>query len=47
MQKKTGKTPSSLELSDLDAPAILAFLEHLESERSNHARSRNVRLSAI
>lgn len=47
MQKQTGKTPSSLELSDLDAPAVLAFLEHLESERSNHARSRNVRLCAI
>src|SRR5262249_46697494 len=34
-------------ITDLDSPAILAFLEHLESERSNHARSRNARLSAI
>jgi len=47
LQKQTGKTPSVLEFSDLDAPSILAFLEHLESERSNHARSRNARLCAI
>ena len=47
MQARTGRTPSDLAIADLDAPAILAFLDHLETERSNHARSRNLRLSAI
>jgi site-specific recombinase XerD len=32
---------------DLDAPAILAFLQHLEVERANSVRSRNARLAAI
>jgi site-specific recombinase XerD len=36
-----------LTVSDLDAPAILAFLENLEAERSNAVCSRNARLSAI
>lgn len=47
MQDRTGRSPSDFALADLDAPAILAFLEHLEAVRSNHARSRNLRLSAI
>jgi site-specific recombinase XerD len=34
-------------LTDLDAPLILAFLDHLETERKNCVRSRNVRLAAI
>jgi integrase/recombinase XerD len=47
MQERTGRTPSELVIADLDAPAILAFLEYLETTRHNHARSRNLRLSAI
>lgn len=47
MQTKTGRTPSDLGLADLDAPVILEFLENLETARHNHARSRNLRLSAI
>jgi site-specific recombinase XerD len=39
--------PCRLELEQLDAPLILAFLEHLEGERGNAARSRNARLAAI
>jgi site-specific recombinase XerD len=39
--------PCRLELEQLDAPLILAFLEHLEGERGNTARSRNARLAAI
>jgi integrase/recombinase XerD len=39
--------PSQIELEQLDAPLILAFLEHLESERGNSARTRNARLAAI
>jgi len=41
------KHPADLVLSDLDAPCILAFLAHLETERKNTVRSRNARLAAI
>ena len=41
------KTPSQLELSDLDAPLIGRFLAHLERDRANTVRTRNARLSAI
>ena len=41
------KPVPSLELSDLDAPAILAFLDHLETERHNGPRTRNARLAAV
>lgn len=47
LQARTGHEPSALTVSDLDAPAILAFLENLEAERSNAVCSRNARLSAI
>lgn len=39
--------PSQIELEDIDAPLVLAFLEHIERKRSNTARTRNVRLAAI
>ena len=45
--ERTGRTPSALTLSDLDAPMVLGFLDHLESERGNSARTRNLRLAAI
>jgi integrase/recombinase XerD len=41
------KSPSDLKLRDLDAPFVSRFLDHLEKERQNTARSRNARLSAI
>jgi hypothetical protein len=41
------KSPSNLSLDDLNAPFIGEFLDHLESERSNGARTRNTRLAAI
>lgn len=44
---KTRKQPSALDISDLDAPMIGAFLTYLERERGNHARTRNWRLAAI
>ncbi len=34
-------------LEDLDAPFIGRFLEHLETDRGNGARTRNLRLAAI
>jgi site-specific recombinase XerD len=46
-QHRLRKAPSTLLLTDLDAPLIGAFLEHLEKERRNSARARNARLAAI
>jgi site-specific recombinase XerD len=46
-QKRLQKAPSALRLDDLDAPLISAFLDHVENERGNSPRSRNVRLAAI
>ena len=44
---RLGKAPSKLELEDLDAAFIGSFLNHLENERGNGPRTRNVRLAAI
>jgi integrase/recombinase XerD len=44
---RTGKPPSRLDLADLDAPLIGAFLDHLEHQRHNSIRTRNARLAAI
>ena len=46
-QRRLKKPPSSLAMEDLDTPFIGAFLDYLEKERHNSARSRNVRLAAI
>lgn len=46
-QQRLHKAPSALAVSDLDTPLLGAFLDHLEQERGNSARSRNVRLAAI
>jgi site-specific recombinase XerD len=43
----TGKQPSQLEITDLDAAVIGAFLDHLESGRGNGVRTRNARLAAV
>ncbi|MBA3807733.1 MAG: site-specific integrase [Solirubrobacterales bacterium] len=45
--QRTGKQPTKLTLEDLNATAIGAFLDHLESERGCRARTRNLRLTAI
>jgi site-specific recombinase XerD len=47
VHQRTGKAPSKLVFDDLDAPAIGAFLDHLEHARGNSAQSRNARLAAI
>ena len=41
--ERTGRTPSALTLSDLGAPMVLGFLDHIETERGNSARTRNLR----
>lgn len=46
-QQRLGKAPSNLTVPELDTPLLGAFLNHLERERKNSARSRNVRLAAI
>ena len=45
--QRTGKAPSRLDVADLDAPLIAAFLDHLEHDRANSTRTRNARLAAI
>ena len=46
-EEKLGKAPSDLDICDLDAPFITAFLNHLETQRGNGPRTRNLRLAAI
>jgi integrase/recombinase XerD len=46
-QQTTGKSPSQIQFADLDAPLIGAFLDHLEHQRGNTARTRNARLASI
>jgi site-specific recombinase XerD len=45
--EQTGKQPFQLDIDDLDAPLIGAFLTHLERDRGNGPRTRNARLGAI
>ena len=44
---RTGVTASRLDIADLDAPVIAGFLDHLQTDRGNSVRTRNVRLAAI
>lgn len=45
--QRTGRAPSDLRITDLDAPLIGAFLDHLETGRGNGVRTRNARLAAV
>jgi site-specific recombinase XerD len=45
--RKLRQTPTALRLVDIQPDLILAFLNHLEHERHNSIRSRNLRLSAL
>ena len=47
IHRTTGTPPSKLEITDLDAATIGAFLQQLEHERGNTAHTRNIRLAAI
>jgi integrase/recombinase XerD len=44
---RTGKVPGKLEIADLNAELIAAFLDHLETVRGNSIRTRNARLAAV
>jgi site-specific recombinase XerD len=46
-QQRLKKEPSKLGLAEVDAPFLTAFLDYLEKERGNGARSRNARRAAI
>ena len=46
-QQRLGKPPATLEVADVDAAFIGAFLDHLETERGNSAATRNNRLAAV
>ncbi len=45
--KRTAKRPVTLDIADVDAPLVAAFLEHLERDRHNSPTTRNNRLAAI
>ena len=42
-----GTTPCRLTIENLDTATLLAFLDHLETERNNSIRTRNTRLAMI
>jgi len=44
---RTASPPGKLDIAQLDAPLVGAFLEHLERDRHNTAATRNMRLAAI
>ncbi len=46
-EARTHRFPSDLDMCDLDAPLISAFLDDLEKQRSASVRTRNLRLTAI
>ena len=45
--ERSGKPPSKLSIEDIDVALIGQFLDYLEKERANSARTRNARLSAL
>ncbi|MGF6695851.1 site-specific recombinase XerD [Paraburkholderia sp. MM5496-R1] len=45
--RKLGKEPTAMQLVDIQPDLILAFLDHLERERNNSVRSRNLRLTGL
>jgi len=47
LAQRERKQPWQLDLADVDAPLITAFLQHLEAARSNTVATRNARLAAI
>ena len=45
--RRLGVAPSDLRIEHLDAPLVLAFLDHLQQARGNGPRTRNARLAAV
>lgn len=46
-ERQLGKAPSSVQLTDISPKFLVSFLDHLEQDRNNSARSRNIRLAAV
>lgn len=47
LSTRTGRPAHTLDLADLEAGNVTAFLDHLEHERGNAIATRNLRLAAI
>src|SRR5216683_6636618 len=47
VQQRLHKPPTRLNLEDIDAPLIVAFLDELEKHQGVSVRTRNLRLTAI
>ncbi len=45
--RKLGQEPTAMRLADIQPALIPAFLDHLEKDRHNSVRSRNLRLTAL
>ncbi|EQD53594.1 phage integrase family protein [mine drainage metagenome] len=45
--EQRGRSLASLQVTDLDADAVMRFLDHIETERSNSPATRNCRRAAI
>jgi len=45
--QRSGKAPGALDIAELDAPLVAAFLDHLERDRGNSVVTRNNRLAAV
>ncbi len=45
--RRLHKSPSSMYLEEIDAPLVVAFLDHLEKDQGVSIRSRNLRLTAV
>lgn len=46
-EERCAKASWDMDVADIDADLVADFLDHLESERGNSAKSRNIRLAAI
>lgn len=46
-EQRLRKPPTALQLTDLDPKFLASFLDHLERDRHNSVRSRNIRLAAV
>lgn len=47
VRERLGRPPSQLSIADISPSLLSDFLDHLETRRSNTARTRNLRLTAI
>jgi site-specific recombinase XerD len=46
-EQRLRKQPTALQLADIDRSFLASFLDHLERDRHNSTRSRNIRLAAV